>query len=102
MKPPPWTLRTAEIAPAPRRDDVIVETMDGETLLSDPRSDSAFHLNETARAVWDACDGRTTMRRIAAQLAERYEVSVEDALDDVEQLVVLFAESGLLQRKASA
>ncbi|MHC4765984.1 MAG: PqqD family protein, partial [Planctomycetota bacterium] len=41
------------------------------------------------------CDGRTTTRRIACILTTEYDVTFDQALDDVEQLVVFFAQAGL-------
>ncbi|MHC4274657.1 MAG: PqqD family protein, partial [Planctomycetota bacterium] len=40
-------------------------------------------------------DGRTTTRRIADALVADYDVTFDQALDDVEQLVVFFAQAGL-------
>jgi hypothetical protein len=92
---PHWTSRAAEIVAPARRDDVIVEELDGEVVFVDPRTTRAFHFNETAYAVWKRCDGRTTTRRIAEALVAEYDVSLDQALDDVEQLVVFFALAGL-------
>ncbi|MHC4126634.1 MAG: PqqD family protein [Planctomycetota bacterium] len=95
MTAPHWTSRDAEIVAPPRRDDVIVEELDGELVFCDPRDGRAFHLNATAHAVWKRCDGRTTTRRIADALVADYDVTFDQALDDVEQLVVFFAQAGL-------
>ncbi|MHC4063162.1 MAG: PqqD family protein [Planctomycetota bacterium] len=90
-----WTTRQAAIVAPPRRPDVVEEEMDGEAVLFDPRSGATYRLNQTALATWRRCDGRTTTRRIAGEMTATYDVDFETALDDVEQLVLLFAESQL-------
>jgi PqqD family protein of HPr-rel-A system len=93
---PYWTNRRASILAPAGRQDVVQETLDGEAVLFDRRTGDMHRLNKTALAVWNRCDGYTTMRRIADQLAEQFEVEFDVALDDVEQLVTLLAEAGLL------
>jgi hypothetical protein len=92
-----WTSRDADVIAPPRRDDVLVEELDGEVVFSDPRTTRAFHLNGTAYFVWQRCDGRTTTRQIADALMAEYDVEFDRALDDVEQLVVFFALNGLTE-----
>jgi hypothetical protein len=95
MRTTHWTTRNSYVAP-PRRTDLIEEELDGELMLFDPRSDNTYRLNETALSVWRWCDGRATTRRIARRQTRSYDVDFETALDHVEQLVMLFVESGLL------
>ena len=97
MTTPHWTSRDANVITLPARDDVLVEELDGEVVFSDPRTTRAFHLNQTAYAVWKCCDGRTTTRQIAEQLTAEFDVDFDRALDDVEQLVVFFAQNQLTE-----
>ncbi len=92
-----WTTREALITVPRRRDDVLVEELDGEAILSDPTDGAAHRLNQTALAVWNKLDGAATTREIAEGLTQTYEVEFEDALDHVEELLVLFAELNLLE-----
>jgi hypothetical protein len=78
-----------------RRDDVDVVELDGEVVFSDPVDGQTYHLNGTAYAVWQRCDGRTTTRQIAEALTAEYDVDFDTALDDVEQLVAFFARTAL-------
>ena len=48
--------------------------------------------------VWERCDGRSTTREIAQQLADAYDVTFDEALNDVEELVLWLAESTLLRK----
>jgi PqqD family protein of HPr-rel-A system len=90
-----WTTE-AKIVPPPRRTDIVEEELDGEVLLFDPQSGDTHRLNQTAFAVWQKCNGLTTTEEIAAELTCGYEVEFETALDHVEELVGLFAQSRLL------
>jgi hypothetical protein len=93
---PHWSSRTAAFVPPPRRLDVIENELDGEAILVDPRDGNTHRMNATALAVWRQCDGRATTRQIAQEQVRRFEVEFDSALDHVEQLVALFAESRLL------
>ena len=90
-----WTT-DATIRPPPRREDILAEELDGELVLFDPQSGDTYRLNQTAATVWQRCDGQATTRAIAEQLTQAYDVELEAALDDVEQLVTRFAQSRLL------
>ncbi len=92
-----WTSRNATIVVPPRRQDVVVNEHDDEVVVSRPDDGSTYHLNPTACFVWERCDGRSTTRDIAQQLADAYEVTFDEALNDVEELVLWFFESTLLR-----
>lgn len=100
MSGAPWTSRAAAIVPAPRRRGLAIHDLDGEAVVAHPGNGDTFHLNPTARLVLSACDGRHTTRQMAAMLAERYDVDPDDALDDVEELVLWLAASDLLEARS--
>lgn len=102
MEPPRWTVRAGAIAALRRRADLVEDELDGEAILSDVRTGGIHRLNETALIVWRWCDGRTTTLQIACGLTRQYDVGLEIALDHVEQLLVLFAEAGLVEVEASS
>jgi PqqD family protein of HPr-rel-A system len=79
-----------------RRATVTEDILDREAILFNPVSGATHRLNETALAVWRQCDGRTGTRAMAERLADEYEVDSRTALEHIEQLVVVFAEAGLL------
>jgi PqqD family protein of HPr-rel-A system len=86
----------ALVAP-PRRCDVLEHEADREGVLFDPRTGSTYYLNETAFAVWRQCDGRRSTRHIAEHQAELWDVDPGTALSDVEQVVAVLLERGLLE-----
>lgn len=80
----------------PRRRDLRENELEGEVLLVDSVTGKTHHLNRTALAVWQRCDGHETTRGLAKCQMKTFDVPFEKALDDVEQLVSLFAASDLL------
>ena len=96
-----WTTRKTSFLIPRRRDDVVLDELDTEASLFDPRSGDTYHLNQTARAVWTRCDGSCTARQVAREMTKAYEVTWHVALDHVEQLVSMFASSGLLEATES-
>ncbi len=54
--------------PLARTEGLLVEEVDGETLVYDVKSYRAHCLNPSAAEVWRAADGQTTVRAIARRL----------------------------------
>lgn len=54
--------------PARRKEDLIIQQVDDETLVYNRRNDQAHCLSRTAAAVWALCDGSTTIEDIASAL----------------------------------
>jgi pyrroloquinoline quinone biosynthesis protein D len=79
---------TRHLIPASRRDELIVQEVENETLVYDLKSHKAHCLNPTAATVWKLCDGRRTAPQIAQKLAEKFgaPVSQDVVLLAVEQL----------------
>lgn len=89
--------------PLSRKDDIVVQEMNGEVLIYDLRENKAFCLNETAALVWQACDGKRTVAEIGTSVGN--EDLVWLALDQLkkENLIVNEIESkfgGLSRREA--
>ena len=93
LKATRWVLQP--LTPPPRRPDLVLEAVEDEALLFDPRNGSTHRLNETALSVWMRCDGRTGARQTAAWLAQTYIIDFDVALDHVEQLIAAFAAARL-------
>ena len=69
--------------PISRKDDLVVQELNGEVLIYDLRENKAFCLNETSALVWQACDGNRTAGDIGKQLGN--EDMVWLALDDLKR-----------------
>jgi transposase len=66
--------------PEARRDGIIRKEADGELLVYDLTRDKAHCLNESAAAIWKRCDGRTSIKEIAASLAKEVGGTVDERL----------------------
>ncbi|MDQ1639526.1 MAG: hypothetical protein QOF62_2865 [Pyrinomonadaceae bacterium] len=62
-------IEATEFLPLARREAIITKEVDGELLVYDVARDKAHCLNETAAAIWQLCDGRTSVAAISEQLA---------------------------------
>lgn len=58
----------AAMTPRARQDDIVVTDLSDEVLVYDLKTHEAHNLNRTAALVWRHCDGRTTVRGLAAVL----------------------------------
>jgi Coenzyme PQQ synthesis protein D (PqqD) len=63
-------------APKAREEDLVVESLGDETLVYDMRSHKALCLNRTAAAVWNRCDGRSTLGKMADGLEQELHTPV--------------------------
>lgn len=87
-----WSAET--IVPAVRSEGLVVERLADETLIYDTERDEAHHLNPTAAAVFDLCDGRATVDEVAVDASHRLRQPVD--FDAVVQALALLDERGLL------
>jgi hypothetical protein len=87
------------VIPAARSDGLVVERFDDETLIYDLEHDKVHHLNPTAAAVFELCDGRTRVAALAAAAAERLgqPVTQQTVCDAVELLAARRLLTGALE-----
>ena len=90
-----WTTSASALTVPRRRDDLIVEQIDGQATVGDPVTGAMHMLNETAFAVFQMCNGTSTTSQIADSLTAIYEISFDEAIDHVEELVARFADAEL-------
>jgi hypothetical protein len=79
-----------------RRDRVLVEQVDDETVLLDVDSGRYFALNEVGARVWALCDGTRDVDAIAAHICSEYEADLATIRADVADLVQQFTAERLL------
>lgn len=80
--------------PKARKEELVLQEVEGELLVYDLRSNQAHCLNETAALVFRRCDGQSTVAEVSAQLRAR------DAALDEEALTLALSElarAGLLE-----
>lgn len=66
--------------PRGRQDQLLVEELPGELLVYDLIRNQAHCLNQAAAFIWQQCDGRTTVREIAARLPGALGLPDDEAL----------------------
>jgi hypothetical protein len=64
--------------PRARVEALVIEELDGETLVYDLQRDEAHCLNATAARVWRYCDGRTSVHQLAARLGRELGEPIHD------------------------
>ena len=80
--------------PKARKDKLVVRDLSEEVLVYDLRAHKAHCLNRTAALVWEHCDGRTTVPKLAALMSEELKVPIDEAvvwlaLDQLERFQLL-------------
>jgi hypothetical protein len=79
-----------------QRSDVTRQTINGEAVILDRRSQQIHQLNEAGSFIWDKCDGETSVSEIIRFLTERYDVEHDVATADVNKAVEELRSVGLL------
>lgn len=69
---------------------------DGSAILFDTATATAFPITESARLIWESCDGGRDLDGIVGVLLERYDVEAETARRDATALIDDLVEKGLL------
>jgi len=88
--------RSMEVPVPYRRDGIVEGVLESEAVLYDQQSGCTHRMNESALAVWRACDGQSTTRQLAERLTQVYDVPLETAIHDAEQSIAAFAQVGLV------
>ena len=83
-----------------QRSGVSVRVVEGETVVLDRNQGLIHQLNRTASYIWDRCNGRFTVREIAHQLADAFDIEPQTATRDVAAVVEQLQELQLLESSA--
>jgi hypothetical protein len=59
------------IAPKARKENLVVQELDGEVLIYDLNTNKAFSLNETSSLVWQLCDGDNSVSEISESISRK-------------------------------
>jgi hypothetical protein len=70
-----------------RRDDVRLHDRELRSFLVVPDRGVTHELNPTARAVWELCDGTTTVDELVVAICQIFSVERENATADVVAIV---------------
>ena len=95
------------LMPLARKEGLIVEEIDGETLVYDLTRHTAHCLNRTAALVWKCCDGRTTVARTVSVIERECKSAIGEsavwmALDRLARAQLLMAIVEMAARNQSS
>ena len=80
----------------PLRADLMCQQLPGETLVYMPGGAMCV-INETAREIWDLCDGRRTNKQVAGAFADMHpDEDREDLVGDAIEVLSLLKDAGLV------
>jgi hypothetical protein len=80
-----------------RRDDVRLHDRETRSYLVVPEGGVAHELNPTARAVWELCDGTTTVEELVDAITQLFSVDRDVAVADVMNIVGQLDEAELVR-----
>jgi PqqD family protein of HPr-rel-A system len=78
------------------RDDLTVVVLDGEAVVYDEVSGELHHLNGSATVVFELLDGTSTIRELAADVADAFGRPAGEVETQIRTLVRQFRRLGLL------
>jgi Coenzyme PQQ synthesis protein D (PqqD) len=77
---------------------VAARELAGEMMIMSATDSTLFSLNETATLIWNAADGKTSLRDIVEnRICPEFDIEPETAYRDAEALVTNLASLGILQ-----
>jgi hypothetical protein len=80
-----------------RSNAVAARELGGEMMIMSATDSTLFSLNETATLIWQAADGKTSLAEIVEnRICQEYNVELEVAFQDAEDLVQELASLGIL------
>jgi hypothetical protein len=79
-----------------RRPDFVLHDRELRSFIISPDRSVAHELNPTARAVWELCDGTTTVDELVDAICEVFSVEREVAMADVTAIVDDLVAAGLV------
>ncbi len=101
MTPTPSTPINAANTYVSRSHAVAARELAGEMMIMSATDSTLFSLNETATLIWNAADGKTSLRDIVEnKICQEFDIEPETAYRDAEALVSNLASLGILQLSA--
>jgi hypothetical protein len=70
-----------------RRERVLLERVDDETVLLDLESGLYFSLNDVGARIWELCDGSRTVDDIVTVICDEYDAPRDVIAADVHELL---------------
>jgi hypothetical protein len=94
----PTTPLAATTTYVSRSHSVAARELAGEMMIMSATDSTLFSLNETATLIWNAADGKTSLREIVEnKICPEFDIDPETAYRDAESLVSNLVSLGILQ-----
>ncbi len=79
-----------------RNTTVLWRELDGEAVLLNPAAGCSYNLNQVGTIIWKLLDGKHSIEEIATAICQSYEVEYEQALQDVQGILIDLQNNSLL------
>lgn len=76
--------------------DVVGRRIGDRFVLVNLRTNRIYELNETASALWELLEAGTDVSELEAKVSERYDVEPEKVRDEIDSLMRLLTNAGLV------
>jgi hypothetical protein len=76
---------------------VLIQELDGEAVLLDLKSETYFGLDDVGIRMWQVLTTSPSIQNAYEALLEEYDVTPEQLLQDLNELVTRLVEQGLLE-----
>jgi PqqD family protein of HPr-rel-A system len=80
-----------------RRDGLLDYRLADEMVVYDPVSSQAAALNTTASTLWQLCDGTRNVDALCQEMAQRFDVSLDEAQQSIRASLDQLCQLGLLR-----
>lgn len=92
--------------PLARKENLVVQELDGEFLIYDLNTNKAHSLNESASIIWNSCNGARTIDELKIVFQNKLFISVNDefiwlALDQLKSLDLIDSKSLVVENHPS-
>ncbi len=77
--------------------DLIWRSLDDGTVVIDPENGDIQVLNTVGARAWELVDGQRSIDQIAREITQDFEVSIEDAREDLDVYLESLTEMGLIR-----
>jgi hypothetical protein len=92
-------MRFSKLTPAP---DVLIQTVVGEAVLLDLRSQKYFGLNQVGTRAWQLLEETGDAGAVHARLTREYDVAADQLESDLDDLFEHLLRAGLVEEKDRA
>jgi hypothetical protein len=87
---------TAQSRFRPREEEVAAKVMDGEAILINLSNGIYYSMDKVGGLMWEMVEGKRSLEEMVAGVVTRYEVSMQQAREDVERLMEELVQENLV------